>query len=459
MAATKKSANTKTSPAPSPLCISELASEMRKALSSAVKRALYLSLLAEIKDLQEAYTGENDAEFRFDPDTADKGERPWDSIDNQGAEEPEKLVTPPVRITPAMCAPLAALFVDIVNLVNATGKLRGDHPLTALINVADHDESLVLRGILAVTERMAHLLRGGNMSREFGCPEMFEQKLAALVARRSDVDPGGNVLAALFYRFIKCIGWHIAHACWEQKHYVFNEDALRALLATLEAVVADDDREALAMVRLRVRLAFAKLAADAENKKAEKDAAAKAPKKSPLAAVKLAPAAVKLAPAAVKLAPAAVKLAPAKDAKKAPTAAPPKLQEMAPAAEHETPSHGAEIDDDAADEHETGSGPAPVLAAPAENKKPAVKLAAPRVQKINGAPKPATKVTPKNSLRTSSGSTGSELSEADNHSNNSGKTGPLANGKPTTLRQSANSSYHSINYDELSDQIGHDGDE
>jgi hypothetical protein len=476
MATPNKRANPKPSPAPTPLSITGLAPEMRKALSSAVKRALYLSLLAEIKDLQEAYTGENGTEFRFDPDGADKGERPWDSADNQAAEEPEKLVTPPVRITPAMCAPLAALFVDVVNLVNATGKLRGDSPLTALVNGADHDGSLVLRGILAVTEAMAHLLRGGYMSREFGCPEMFEQKLAVLVARRSDVDPGGNVLAALFYRFIKCIGWHVAHACWEQKHYVFNEDALRALLAALEAVVADNDREALAMVQRRVRLAFAELAADAEEKKAERAAAAKAPKKSPLA--------VKAA------APAAIRLAPTKDAKKAPItgapppvlpipAAAPKNQETAPPAERGTPNDEVEIDDDdAADGHETGAEPAPAQpeptpqGVPAEKKKVAVKLAAlPRTQKSDGAPKPkeafkappsASKAVPKNLLKSSSESTGSELSEADSHSASSnqtmyGKPKLASNGKSTPPRSP--SSYFTINYDDLSEDLKLNGDE
>lgn len=471
MAATnKRTTNAKLGPAPTPLSITGLAPEMRKALSSAVKRALYLSLLAEIKDLQEAYTGEHGAEFRFDPDGADNGERPWDSIDNQGAEEPEKLVTPPVRITPAMCAPLAALFVDVVNLVNATGKLRGDHPLTALVNVANRDESLVLRGILAVTERMAHLLRGGYMSREFGCPEMFEQKLAVLVARRSDVDPGGNVLAALFYRFIKCVGWHIAHACWEQKHYVFNEDALRALLASLEAVVADDDREALAVVRWRVRAAFAELAADAEEEKAKKAAAAKAPKKSPLAAKAAAPAPIRLAPAK------GAKSADNKAVKNDPTKATETIISAASSsAPPAAPSPDAEVDDDAADGHEsnaeptgavsgtTPAAPAPAKPAPpAENKKAAVKLP-PRAQKSTStAPKPLVKIAPKSSLRTSSGSTGSELSEAD-ASSNPGKAAPPprpsdSGGKPA-LRQSAASSYHELNYDDLSADLRLDGNE
>ncbi len=379
------------------LNITGLVPEKRRALCSAVKRALYLSVLAEIKDLQEAFTGDSGTEFRFDPAEANKGERSWDSIDNQIAEDPEKLVTPPVRITPAMCTPLAALFVDVVNLVNATGKLRGDRPLTTLVNATDHDQSAVLRAMLAVTERMAHLMHGGFMSREFGCPDVFEQKLAVLVARRSDVDPGGNALAALFYHFIKCVGWHIAHACWEQKHYVFNEDALHVLLATFEAVVPDDDREALAVLRRRVRSAFAELTAETEDKKSEKAAAAKNPKKiSPVARAAVVPGS-----------------APAKAA----------AREATPPAEPEASKNDAEIDDDAADGHETVAepGPAPTTASAEKKKTPAIKLAPPpRAPKSNSTTKPAPKLA---ALRTSEGSTGSELSEVDSSHSTSSNTG------------------------------------
>jgi hypothetical protein len=258
----------------------------RDAIAGTIGKVLTAFSLAEIAILQE------DADRRDElPMFVEAPKKPWQTFANFTDDNPDKDVTAPLTFATDVKMGLAALLIGIADLVNSVGKLPANEPLT-LLAASQTREGGIIRLLVAVEKQMKPHLRVNPMNCELGYPSVFRQKFTALVDDKKYVDPGAELIAHLFFNFLKVIAWHAAVIAYEHEHLTLNRPTLFAILAQLAASVPETEMHLARDVLSYVRDQVEKWA------HAQAQVKAKAVKKPTAAGVKAA--AAKTAPAGAK---------------------------------------------------------------------------------------------------------------------------------------------------------------
>jgi len=227
---------------------------VRDAVAACAGRALTTFALAQIAVLQ-ADANNREELPRLDNESDSAPAKPWQTFDNLISDDPEKATTAPVTIATEVKMGCAVLLVAVADLANHRKKLPPADPLGPLGQAAWR-EANVVRLMTAATARMRHLLRRDPLCRDLDYPMVFRQKFEAIVASKAYVDPGADQVARLFVDFLKALAWYAGVHAYEGEHLTLNAVTFYSFLASLAAVVPEEDepvvRDVLSLVQDQV---------------------------------------------------------------------------------------------------------------------------------------------------------------------------------------------------------------
>ena len=265
-------------PVPDSRTLASMAASLRNATADCCGKAVAAFVLAAIKGLQDLATAHGEY-AEFDNDGEDAPERPWQSFDNLIAEAPEKKLAQPVTVMADAKMALAALLVELADLINGVGKLPAADPLGHLARAPWRGASVV-RLMVAVTARCRLLLCADPPCRDHDYPAVFRRKLEALVASKALIDPGADAVTRLFVDFVKVVAWHAAVRAYEHGRLTLNRSTFLSVIASMEAGLSREEapaaRDVLSLLRTHLDV-WGEAKTDEKKAAAEKKAAVKAP--------------------------------------------------------------------------------------------------------------------------------------------------------------------------------------